>query len=87
MHPGLSSVVVWGLLLVICSQCYVVGALFDWLKETPKPTPTSPPAQAGPAPDPNDPPTFEMRVVEEKFLAEGNIMQLSPLDSCHLRVM
>lgn len=63
-----------------------MGALFDWLKETPKPTPP-PPAQVSPDPVPNEPPTFEMRVVDEKFLAEGSMMQLSPLDSCHLRVI
>lgn len=87
MHPWASSLVLWRFLLVISCQNYTVGALFDWLKETPTPTPPPPPAQAGPYPVPNDPPTFEMRVVDEKFLAEGSMVQLSPLDSCHLRVM
>ncbi|XP_076158337.1 protein brambleberry [Alosa pseudoharengus] len=85
MHLWVSSLALWSLLLVICTQCGTVGALFDWLKETPTPTPAPPPV--GPAAVPNDPPTFEMRVVDEKFLAEGNMMQLSPLDSCHLRVI
>ncbi|XP_048114065.1 protein brambleberry isoform X2 [Alosa alosa] len=84
MHLWVSSLALWSL-LVICTQCGTVGALFDWLKETPTPTPAPPPV--GPAAVPNDPPTFEMRVVDEKFLAEGNMMQLSPLDSCHLRVI
>lgn len=75
----------WGLFWVICTQCGTADALFDWLKKE-TPTPVPPPAQAALNTAPTDPPPFEMRVVEEKFLAEGNLMQLSPLDSCHLQV-
>ncbi|RXN04590.1 brambleberry-like protein [Labeo rohita] len=32
-------------------------------------------------------PAFEMSVVDEKFLAEAKQMELSPLDSCHFRVV
>ncbi|KAL2093850.1 hypothetical protein ACEWY4_011162 [Coilia grayii] len=84
MHQRASSVALWGLLWVIFTQCGTAAAFFDWLKEEkPRPAPPPPPVQA----EPTDPPTFEMRVVEERFLAEGHLMQLSALDSCHLQVI
>ncbi|XP_063053216.1 protein brambleberry isoform X2 [Engraulis encrasicolus] len=86
MHQRASSLVFWGLFWVILSQCPTASAFFDWLKEQPQIAPTPPPPPPVYA-ESTDPPTFEMRVVEERFLAEGNMMQLSPLDSCHLQVI
>lgn len=78
----------WFVTLWLLSLQYgEVDAFFDWLK---KPEPA-------PAPPPQEPvasillqgetPAFEMSVVDEKFLAEAKQMELSPLDSCHFRVV
>ncbi|XP_067292294.1 protein brambleberry isoform X2 [Pseudorasbora parva] len=74
-------------LMLLSVQYGEVDAFFDWLK---KPEPA-------PAPPPQEPiasillqgetPAFEMTVVDEKFLAEAKQMDLSPLDSCHFRVV
>lgn len=76
----------WLVMLLICvlaTQCSTATAFFDWMKR-----PDAPPA---PTPVPSlpkgDTPPFEMTVVEEKFLAEARLMELSPLDSCNYRVM
>eukprot|EP00063_Salmo_salar_P003889 XP_013978724.1 PREDICTED: protein brambleberry-like isoform X2 [Salmo salar] len=74
------------LVCVLASQCGPVSGLFDWLK------PTQPGAPAlAPSLDPGlpegDAQPFEMTVADEKFLAEAKNMELSPLDSCHYRVV
>ncbi|XP_039512643.1 protein brambleberry [Pimephales promelas] len=81
---GLWFVMLW----VLSMQYGEVEAFFDWLK---KPDPAPAPA---PAPEPvssillqGDTPAFEISVVDEKFLAEAKQMDLSPLDSCHFRVV
>ncbi|KAI1888808.1 hypothetical protein AGOR_G00172560 [Albula goreensis] len=45
-----------------------------------------PPVPAPPIPEGYTPP-FEMSLADEKFLAEAKQMELSPLDSCHYRVV
>ncbi|XP_045543711.1 protein brambleberry isoform X3 [Salmo salar] len=74
------------LVCVLASQCGPVSGFFDWLK------PTQPGAPAlAPSLDPGlpegDAQPFEMTVADEKFLAEAKNMELSPLDSCHYRVI
>nr|XP_008119123.1 PREDICTED: LOW QUALITY PROTEIN: protein brambleberry [Anolis carolinensis] len=59
---------------------------FGWLSRSPKPTP---------APDPDPAPdlrslqhvAFEMTTADERFLAEAQRLHLSPLDSCHHKVI
>ncbi|XP_029988422.1 protein brambleberry [Sphaeramia orbicularis] len=73
-----------GLLLL---QCPAVCGLFEWLRKT-----EAPPAAASPSAA--VPPTllvkdaqFEMATADERFLAEAKQMELSPLDTCHHRVV
>ncbi|KAK7117033.1 hypothetical protein R3I94_022549 [Phoxinus phoxinus] len=82
---GLWFVTLW----LLSMQYGEVEAFFDWLK---KPEPA--PEPAPPPPEPvssillqGETPAFEMSVVDEKFLAEAKQMDLSPLDSCHFRVV
>ncbi|XP_034035306.1 protein brambleberry [Thalassophryne amazonica] len=72
--------------LMICSWP-VVSGLFEWLRRThPEPVPppqyppVSPVALAKNA-------QFEMTTTDEKFLAEVKEIELSPLDSCHYKVV
>ncbi|XP_051548350.1 protein brambleberry-like [Myxocyprinus asiaticus] len=78
----------WLLLLWVLSMQYgPVDAFFDWLKKH-EPAPPAPPQQpVAPVLTQGDAPPFEMNVADEKFLAEGKQMELSPLDSCHFRVV
>ncbi|XP_076010595.1 protein brambleberry [Genypterus blacodes] len=72
--------------MLVC-QCPAVGGLFDWMKRTEDPTaPPPPPSSSLPAALDKDA-SFEMADADEKFLAEGKQMELSPLDSCHHRVV
>lgn len=78
----------WFVLLWVSSLQYAeVEAFFDWLKKA-DPAPTPPPAESiVPILLHGEAPAFEMSVVDEKFLAEAKQMELSPLDSCHFRVV
>ncbi|XP_019120717.2 protein brambleberry [Larimichthys crocea] len=74
--------------LLLC-QCPAVSGLFEWMKRTEAPPaapPPSPAAAAVPALLAKDA-QFEMVTADEKFLAEANHMEISPLDSCHYRVV
>ncbi|KAG7268747.1 hypothetical protein CRUP_034581 [Coryphaenoides rupestris] len=76
------------LLCVLVLRCHVAHGLFDWLK----PAETPPPAQTPPIPPATAPPAkdfipFEMTVADEKFLVEVKQMDLSPLGSCHYKVI
>lgn len=77
----------WFVLLLVSSTQYAeVEAFFDWLKADP--APPAPPAESiVPILLHGETPAFEMSVVDEKFLAEAKQMELSPLDSCHFRVV
>ncbi|CAJ1061187.1 protein brambleberry [Xyrichtys novacula] len=72
--------------LLLC-QCPAVCGLFEWLKRS-----DAPPA-APPPPPPVSPALlakdaqFEMATADEKFLSESKHMEISPLESCHYRVV
>ncbi|XP_029448065.1 protein brambleberry-like isoform X2 [Rhinatrema bivittatum] len=76
----------WTLLLSLLVS--LVGSscgFFGWLnRRAPAETPST-----GPAADSKVLPSapFEMTMVDEKFLAEGKNLDLSPLDSCHYKVV
>lgn len=80
------------LLLISMLVCHCpVSGLFEWLRRTEAP----PPAAASPPPPPAAAAVpsllvkdvqFEITTADEKFLAEANHMEISPLDSCHYRV-
>ncbi|CAL8309278.1 unnamed protein product [Lota lota] len=76
----------WSLLFcVLALKCHVSNGLFEWLKpaqQTP-PAPTLP--AAGPPAKHSIP--FEMTTADEKFLAEAKQMDLSPLGSCHYKIV
>ncbi|KAG8003396.1 Protein brambleberry [Nibea albiflora] len=74
--------------LLLC-QCPAVSGLFEWMKRTEAPPPPPSPAAAAaavPALLAKDA-QFEMVTADEKFLAEAKHMEISPLDSCHYRVV
>ncbi|XP_034386514.1 protein brambleberry [Cyclopterus lumpus] len=84
------------LLLICMLACWspAVNGLFEWLKGTEAPPAAA--AAAGPPPPPSaaEVPAllakdarFEMTTADERFLAESKLMELSPLDSCHYRVV
>uniref|UniRef100_A0A8C9RA95 Brambleberry n=1 Tax=Scleropages formosus TaxID=113540 RepID=A0A8C9RA95_SCLFO len=82
--------VVWILVLILLtSQWGLVGAFFGWMRMAVAPTaPTAaPPVVASPRSDGGAVPQFEMSLTDDKFLAEAKLMELSPLDSCHYRVI
>ena len=74
------------LVCVLASRCGPVSGLFDWLKQTQPGAPVLAPSLVPGLPE-GDAQPFEMTVADEKFLAEAKNMELSPLDSCHYRVM
>ncbi|KAM9358582.1 protein brambleberry [Symphorus nematophorus] len=76
------------LISVLVCQCPAVSGLFEWLRRTEPPPPAAalPPAAAVPALLAKDA-QFEMATADEKFLAEAKNMEISPLDSCHYRVV
>ncbi|XP_055048607.2 protein brambleberry [Misgurnus anguillicaudatus] len=77
----------WLLFLWMSSMQYSqVDAFFDWLNK-PEPAPAPPKEPLAPVLPHGDAPAFEMNVADEKFLAEAKQMELSPLDSCHFRVV
>ncbi|XP_074492351.1 protein brambleberry isoform X2 [Sebastes fasciatus] len=80
------------LIIMLACQCPSVSGLFEWMKGT-----QAPPTAAAPPP-----PTaaaaevpallakdaqFEMTTADERFLAEAKQLELSPLDSCHHKVV
>lgn len=74
------------LFVLLFFHCPAVCGWFEWLKRT-----EVPPASQPPAPSPADIPPkdaqFEMATADERFLAEAKQMELSPLGSCHQRVV
>ncbi|XP_032428844.1 protein brambleberry isoform X1 [Xiphophorus hellerii] len=74
------------LLVTACMLAWpVVSGLFEWLK-TPQPPSTVAPPPVAPSLLAKDA-QFEMVTSDEKFLAEAKQLELSPLDSCHYRVV
>ncbi|KAJ8278214.1 hypothetical protein GJAV_G00085160 [Gymnothorax javanicus] len=71
------------ILVVLGSCCGATDAFFSWMK---KGSEEPPPPQPSPVPVEYSPP-FEMSVADDKFLAEAKQMELTPLDSCHYRVV
>ncbi|KTG46222.1 hypothetical protein cypCar_00014491 [Cyprinus carpio] len=82
LRMGLWFVMLW----VFSMQFGEVHAFFDWLKKS-APAPAPPEETIAPVLLHGETPAFEMSVVDEKFLAEAKQMELSPLDSCHFRVV
>ncbi|KAI4905641.1 hypothetical protein NFI96_011325, partial [Prochilodus magdalenae] len=81
----LVSLVPWVLLVYLCGRA---DGFFDWMKKAePVPAPVPPAAPPAQSVLQGDAPPFEMNVADEKFLAEAKQMDLSPLDSCHFRVV
>ncbi|XP_078114486.1 protein brambleberry isoform X2 [Sander vitreus] len=83
------------LISILACQCPAVSGLFEWLKEAAAPPP---PAAAAAAPPPAGASVavpallakdaqFEMATTDERFLSEAKQMELSPLDSCHFKVV
>ncbi|KAI4828291.1 hypothetical protein KUCAC02_022394 [Chaenocephalus aceratus] len=73
------------LICMLACHCPVSG-LFDWLKggSAPKAAAAAPP----PPPEAAEVPAqFEMVTADERFLAEGKQMEISPLDGCHYKVV
>ncbi|XP_035379543.1 protein brambleberry isoform X2 [Electrophorus electricus] len=79
------------MLLLMCllgNQRSIAEAFFEWLKKA-APTPASMPPASATASSVlhGEVPSFEMSVADEKFLSVAKQMDLSPLDSCHLKVI
>ncbi|CAL8237999.1 unnamed protein product [Boreogadus saida] len=72
------------LFCVLALRCHVSNGLFEWLKPA-----QAPPAATLPAigPTAKDSIPFEMTIADDKFLAEARQMELSPLGSCHYKVV
>uniref|UniRef100_A0A8C5FBP8 Protein brambleberry n=1 Tax=Gadus morhua TaxID=8049 RepID=A0A8C5FBP8_GADMO len=72
------------LFCMLALRCHVSNGLFEWLKPA-----QAPPAATLPAigPTAKDSIPFEMTIADEKFLAEARQMELSPLGSCHYKVV
>ncbi|XP_060770691.1 protein brambleberry [Neoarius graeffei] len=78
----------WLLLVRLLALCGEADAFFEWMKkEAPAPVSVPPVMPTQPTPAPNDATPFEMSVADEKILAEAKLIDLSPLDSCHFRVV
>ncbi|XP_030621146.1 protein brambleberry [Chanos chanos] len=78
------SLLPWALLSwALGTQFGTADALFNWMKRE-EPVPAAPVDHTM---SQGDPPPFEMTVADEKFLSEAKQMNLSPLDSCHFRVV
>ncbi|KAM5158386.1 protein brambleberry-like [Mantella aurantiaca] len=82
VHPGQLLV-----LLALLTLPEHTGAFFGWF--TRKTSGQSSGTQKVPAPDPQSLPSapFEMIVTDDKFLAEAKQLEMSPLDSCHYKVV
>ncbi|XP_026996723.2 protein brambleberry isoform X2 [Tachysurus fulvidraco] len=77
----------WMLLVCVLALCDEADAFFDWMKTAPAPVSVPPALPSPPAAVPSDAPPFEMSVADEKLLAEAKLIDMSPLDSCHFRVV
>ncbi|XP_019740930.1 protein brambleberry [Hippocampus comes] len=85
------------LLCILASSFPAVTGLFEWLRQKeedpPGGTAAAPSLPPPPPPADSDPSIlavearFEMATTDEKFLAEAKQMELSPLDSCHHKVV
>ncbi|XP_062858781.1 protein brambleberry [Trichomycterus rosablanca] len=75
-------------LCVLTILCGRADALFDWMKKEPT-APASVPPTMLPAPTTlqGQALPFEISAADEKILAEAKQMDLSPLDSCHFKVV
>ncbi|XP_033848843.3 protein brambleberry [Acipenser ruthenus] len=81
-----SSLVARALVLgVLCGRVGLVVAFFGWMKETP--TTVEPPPAVVSANTHGETPPFEMTTADDRFLAEAKQLELSPLDSCHYKVI
>ncbi|XP_061738917.1 protein brambleberry isoform X2 [Nerophis ophidion] len=78
------------LLIILANRCPAACGLFEWLRQAKLPPaaaePLPPAAQSSSIILAKDAP-FEMATADEKFLAEAKQMALSPLDTCHQRVV
>nr|XP_033786275.1 protein brambleberry-like isoform X2 [Geotrypetes seraphini] len=77
------------LLSMVLSLLRANYGFFGWLNRN-APTESHPvPASPSPAPDTEVLPSapFEMTIADEKFLAEAKHLDLSPLDTCHYKVV
>nr|XP_020492939.1 protein brambleberry-like [Labrus bergylta] len=63
-----------------------VSGLFEWLRQTDAPSKAAAHPPVAPALLAKDA-KFEMATADEKFLSEAKHMEISPLDSCHYRVV
>ncbi|KAM8875162.1 protein brambleberry isoform 1-T3 [Spinachia spinachia] len=76
------------LMCMLACRCPAVNGLFEWLKgKEPPPAAATQPALAEVPTLPAKDARFEMKTVDEGFLAQSKQMELSPLDSCHYRVV
>ncbi|XP_072295303.1 protein brambleberry [Eucyclogobius newberryi] len=67
--------------LLLC-HCPVTCGLFEWLRRS-----ESPPASSSAPALLDKDAQFEIAIVDDKLMAEAKQMQLSPLDSCHHKVV
>ncbi|XP_061154354.1 protein brambleberry isoform X2 [Syngnathus typhle] len=75
------------LLCIFSNWIPATTGLFEWLRQT-----EHPPAETAPPPPSADAilakeAQFEMSTADERFLSEAKQMELSPLDSCHHKVV
>ncbi|XP_026774666.3 protein brambleberry [Pangasianodon hypophthalmus] len=78
----------WMLLGCVLALCGEADAFFEWMKKVaPAPAAVPPAMPTHQTAVRSDAPPFEMSVTDEKILAEAKMMDMSPLDSCHFRVV
>ncbi|MCJ8736037.1 hypothetical protein PDJAM_G00254160 [Pangasius djambal] len=78
----------WMLLGCVLALCGEADSFFEWMKKVaPAPAAVPPAVTTQQTAVPSDAPQFEMSVSDEKILAEAKMMDMSPLDSCHFRVV
>lgn len=78
----------WLLLVCVLALCGEADAFFEWMKKVaPVPASVPPTVPTYPTAVSSDAPPFEMSVADEKILAEAKLIDMSPLDSCHFRVI
>ncbi|KAM9495788.1 protein brambleberry-like isoform 1-T2 [Clarias gariepinus] len=78
----------WMLLVCVLALCGEADAFFEWMKKPAPAPPSVPPAiPSHPTAVRSDASPFEMSVTDEKILAEAKLLDISPLDSCHFRVV
>ncbi|TSK13382.1 Protein brambleberry [Bagarius yarrelli] len=76
------------LLVCVLALCGAADAFFEWMKKA-EPVAASPPpvVPTYSTSIPNNAPPFEMSVADEKILAEAKLIDMSPLDRCHFKVV